>query len=952
MSSSTPAESTSQSPPATNGGQPDDIHNAAAPLTPGGGHVGPFAKVPPLPAQVRGKFIYVGDEKFYARGVTYGPFAPTADGCEYKTPEQVRVDFELMARHQVNAVRVYTVPPRWLLDIALELGLRVMVGLPWEQHITFLDSPHRVRDILKRVREGVRSCAGHPAVLCYAIGNEIPASIIRWYGARRVERFLYQLYETTKAEAPQTLVTYVNFPTTEYLDLPFLDFVCFNVYLETEQKLRPYLQRLHNVAGERPLVMAEVGLDSMRNGEEKQASTLLWQIEAFYSSGCAGGFIFAWTDEWYRGGCEITDWAFGLTTRDRKPKPSLEVIGRSYGHVPFAPGPEWPKVTVVVCTYNGAKTLGWCLEGIREIQYPDFEVIVVNDGSKDTSEKIAKEAKLPNGRVITTPNRGLSNARNTGWQEAKGSIVAYIDDDARPDPHWLYYLAYMFRTTTHAGVGGPNLAPLDSEWVSDCVANAPGGPNHVLLTDEEAEHIPGCNMAFRRSCLEAINGFDATFRIAGDDVDLCWRLQKKGWTLGFSPSAMVWHKRRNSVKTYLKQQKNYGKAEAILELKWPEKYNTAGHLSWNGRIYSKGVAALLHWRTARVYHGVWGSALFQSLYQPAPDLLSSLPHIPEFYLVILALAALSALGLFWPPLLLAMPLVAVAVGAVLSLAVIGAIRACYTPQPRSTLRTLTMRLITGYLHLAQPIVRLQGRFSLGLTPWRQRAPVGSVFPWVRTMAAWYESWHAAETRVEDLERGLQQERLVVRRGSEYVRWDLELRGGLLGGTRLRMAIEEHGWGKQLVRLKLIPNWSPLGVGMPLLFAALAAGAASDGVWWVMTLLGSIAVTFAARAIWESGAAMAMVNHVMEQSTGLRFEIRPPAAMLVAESPAAPAAAPARPAAPHVPVGGTGLPDDGQHYVDADGKVELHPGPDGEPATAQSPAAPSDKPAPVDPDARS
>src|SRR6185436_2854925 len=99
-----------------------------------------------------------------------------------------------------------------------------------------------------------------------------------------------------------------NFPTTEYLRLPFVDFVCFNVYLESEYKLRPYLQRLHNIAGERPLVMAEVGLDSMRNGEEQQAKTLVWQVQSFFSAGCAGGFVFSWTDEWYRGGHEIMDW--------------------------------------------------------------------------------------------------------------------------------------------------------------------------------------------------------------------------------------------------------------------------------------------------------------------------------------------------------------------------------------------------------------------------------------------------------------------------------------------------------------------------------------------------------------------------------------------------------------------------------------------------------------------
>ncbi len=229
--------------------------------------------------------------------------------------------------------------------------------------------------------------------------------------------------------------------------------------------------------------------------------------------------------------------------------------------------------------------------------------------------------------MISIPNGGLSNARNVGMRAAKGEIVAYIDDDAVPDPQWLTYLAATFLSTDHVGVGGPNIPPADDGPIAECVANSPGGPVHVLLTDQEAEHIPGCNMAFRKAALEAIGGFDAQFRIAGDDVDLCWRLQQRGWTLGFNPAAMVWHHRRNSVKSYWKQQLNYGKAEGYLERKWPEKYNAAGHVPWAGRLYFKGFEQLLGCFRGRIYQGTWGSALFQSIYQPAPSLLWSLaPH--------------------------------------------------------------------------------------------------------------------------------------------------------------------------------------------------------------------------------------------------------------------------------------------------------------------------------------
>src|SRR5207249_4988966 len=123
-------------------------------------------------------------------------------------------------------------------------GLRVMVGLPWEQHITFLDDRRRAGQIERSVREGVRACAEHPAVLCFAIGNEIPAPIARWHGRRRIERFIERLYRAAKAEDPGALVTYVNYPSTEYLQLPFLDLVCFNVFIESRPRLEAYLARL------------------------------------------------------------------------------------------------------------------------------------------------------------------------------------------------------------------------------------------------------------------------------------------------------------------------------------------------------------------------------------------------------------------------------------------------------------------------------------------------------------------------------------------------------------------------------------------------------------------------------------------------------------------------------------------------------------------------------------
>ena len=170
------------------------------------------------------------------------------------------------------------------------------------------------------------------------------------------------------------------------------------------------------------------------------------------------------------------------------------------------------------------------------------------------------------------PNGGFSAARNAGLAHATGEIVAYTDADVRVDPDWLTYLVQPFLTADVVGSGGPNVVPADDPVTAQCVARAPGGPTHVLLDDRIAEHVPGCNMAFRRDALLAIGGFNPLYLRAGDDVDVCWRLQARGWKIGFAPAALVWHHHRSSIKAYWRQQVGYGEGEAWLMAHHPEKF--------------------------------------------------------------------------------------------------------------------------------------------------------------------------------------------------------------------------------------------------------------------------------------------------------------------------------------------------------------------------------------------
>jgi O-antigen biosynthesis protein len=653
----------------------------------------------------------------------------------------------------------------------------------------------------------------------------------------------------------------VNYPSTEYLELPFLDFLCYNVYLERHADLKAYLARLQNIAADRPLMLTEIGLDALRNGEAAQANSLDWQIRTAFAGGCAGVFVFAWTDEWHRAGAQVDDWAFGITDCERRPKPALAAVRKAFVEAPFR-DLSWPRISVVVCTHNGSRTIRDSLEGLARVDYPNFEAIVVDDGSTDHTADIVGEYDV---RLIRTENRGLSKARNEGMEAATGEIVAYLDDDAYPDPHWLKYLAATFAATTHAGVGGPNIPPPVDGPIADCVANAPGGPVHVLLSDREAEHIPGCNMAFRKTCLEAIGGFDPQFRVAGDDVDVCWRLQEQGWTLGFHPSAVVWHHRRNSVRAYWKQQRGYGKAEALLKRKWPEKYNGTGQLSWAGRIYSRALTRSLDLRRGRIYHGMWGAAPFQRLYQPGPSTLYSLPLIPEWYLAIPLLAALAVLGFVWKPLLLAVPLLAVATIAPMVQAWMSTSGACFPSAPsarHSTFRRFRLRLLTALLHVLHPVARLRGRLLGGsCAPPRRIRPC---FPRPRALAQWTGRGSAPDERLRRVEHTLQSEGATVRRGGAWDGWDLEVVCGALGAARLIVAVEDHGAGNQLVRSRWWPSVSTVGLTATVGCAALALAAALDGARPVTAVLGAAAIWLVLRIGCQCGAAAAVIDRAVRQ----------------------------------------------------------------------------------------
>ncbi|HEV3410488.1 MAG TPA: glycosyltransferase, partial [Chthoniobacterales bacterium] len=647
-----------------------------------------------------GKFFFEGERKFFVKGITYGPFRPDASGNYLGTPEQLAQDLTQMREIGINLLRLYHTPPLWFLDGCSRAGVRVLITLPWAKHVDFLHrgDAHRIVD---SVRTAVAEHAGHPAIFGYLVGNEISPTMLRWLGVRRVTDFVEQLVRVARAENPQVLFSYASYPPTEFLLPQNVDFLCFNVYLHNQRDFERYLLRLQNLAEDRPLILGEFGMDTIRHGEDEQAEMLAWHVDSVVKCGLAGTVFFAWTDEWYTGEQEISDWAFGIVTRERRPKKAFRVLRDKLGQddsvLPHVPLPGTPKVSVIVCSYNGARTLEACLTSLGQLDYSDYEIILVDDGSTDNTAEIA--ARFPDVRYIRQRNQGLSHARNTGAAAATGEVFAYTDSDCMADRDWLYYMIGTLLSGDYAGVGGPNIPPPAKDWVQACVAAAPGGPSHVLLTDTVAEHIPGCNMAWYRWVFEQVGGFDTDFWKAGDDVDFCWRVQQAGHEIAFSPAAVVWHHRRFTLGAFQRQQEGYGEAESMLRFKHLIFFGPTGTAKWRGQIYG---SPRFNWFINRplIYHGLFGEGFFQSIYPtPRSEVAGYLSSVEWFALSIF----LFGLGIFLPEVRIVPYLM---IGGTFCVALSYMLQARIEPK----FDTIAARLLVMFLAFWQPLVRGWARY--------------------------------------------------------------------------------------------------------------------------------------------------------------------------------------------------------------------------------------------------
>lgn len=750
------------------------------------------------PERVRadGCFLRAGGKRFLLRGVSYGPFRAEDGSSGFRGREQTLRDLKMISSAGFNTLRVYHVPDREFLDGCGEWGLRVMVTLPWEERSLFLDKPEVSRRALGRAREAANSLKGHSSLLGYLVDNEIPADLVRWYGFRKIEAYLNSLIETIKGLDGEALCGYGNFPPTEYLTPENADFLAFNVYLHDQKDLSSYLDRLMLLADGKPLILSEFGMDTIRHTEQEQAGLMTGTFSMLEHKGLAGGVAFAWTDEWYTDGVEVADWSMGIVQRDRTPKRACHELEHLFQKGSPEPEWQWPKVSVVVCAYQAESTLRGCLEALGEIDYPDYEVIVVNDGSTDATGEIA--SAFQGIKLIHQKNKGLSAARNVGMAEASGEIVAYTDADCMPAPEWLRFLVIALMEGHFDGVGGPNASPPVRGYVQAALAVAPGAPCHVMLDNQSAEHVPGCNMAFRKDVLERIGGFDPQFRKAGDDVDLCWRLIEAGSRIAYAPAAWVWHYRRLTLPTYYRQQAGYGEAEAMLRFKHPQYFDSLGTSKWSGTIYESN--RRFGWGfQPLIYRGVFGLAPFQSVYHRHEVGLH--PMVSGLGWIALMLFFLAASFFVHELMVIAIPM--------LLLFGYSTLMKTLEVVPDPKYKGLRFYLLVWIAVITQPWIREWARHSTRVK--RKRTPP------VSRKFCFGSLWKASvffsnsEVRREELLDTFYRKALAegwnIYREQGWSSWDLLIYSSRLWHTRIRSLTEIYPHGKRVIRLRfsMIPT---------------------------------------------------------------------------------------------------------------------------------------------------
>jgi GT2 family glycosyltransferase len=216
-------------------------------------------------------------------------------------------------------------------------------------------------------------------------------------------------------------------------------------------------------------------------------------------------------------------------------------------------------VSVVVPTADRPAQLAGCLGALGRLDHPRYEVLVIDDGG---AADLAALCAAAGARLVRRERGGPGAARNTGAQAADGDVLAFTDDDCRPDAGWLRELlaaasggAAVGGRTVNALTGNPYAAA--SQHVQDLVYA------HYNRDPDDARFLASNNLAVPRADFLALGGFDAdAFPFASEDRDLCDRWRASGRTLRYAERALVRHAHDLDLRSFLGQHVAYGRGAA------------------------------------------------------------------------------------------------------------------------------------------------------------------------------------------------------------------------------------------------------------------------------------------------------------------------------------------------------------------------------------------------------
>ena len=199
----------------------------------------------------------------------------------------------------------------------------------------------------------------------------------------------------------------------------------------------------------------------------------------------------------------------------------------------------------------------------------DVEILVVDDGSTDNTAEVA--AHYSGVRIISQPNGGPAAARNHGAAEAQGTIILFTDDDCVPMPNWLDAMLEPFQDPEVVGAKGVYRTH-QKRLLARFVQIEYEDRYRLMAGQPRIDFIDTYSAAFRRDRFLETNGYDTSFPLAcAEDVELSYRMSKRGWTMKFAPAAIVYHTHPDTLTRYLKKKYKFAFWRVLAVCKNPSK---------------------------------------------------------------------------------------------------------------------------------------------------------------------------------------------------------------------------------------------------------------------------------------------------------------------------------------------------------------------------------------------